>query len=218
MKFVTDNPKTNVERLLNYAHGKNDEVYIYDEEGDEVRLAEYVSKHCEMGYSADEIMDNPCMDCFECVAGTLNQVAILAAELRAKLARYEERSAEGNAGMKYNRLTDKSFGVTKNKISLDSNFRGAALVQLWTLENAIESGELIELKDGQFVCEEQEWRKRSESVKDEMKEQTAKAILQEIFDCMEPITDGDGGHGMFVFSENLFSVAKKCGLVLTKEN
>ena len=91
MRFVTDNPKSNIERLLNYAHGKDGEVYIYDEEGNEVRLAEYVSRHCEIGYSADEIIDDPCMDCLECVAGTLNQIAIQAAELRNKLKKYESK-------------------------------------------------------------------------------------------------------------------------------
>lgn len=171
------NQEDNIGKLMSYAHGKDDEVYIYDEKGNDVPLAEYVSKHCankDMDVTAEDILSGEmCIGCEMCTAGILNYVAIQAATL-------------------YKRLAD--------------------------LEDKIESGELIELKDGQFVCEEQEWRKRSESVKDEVKKQTAKVILQELFDCMEPIIDGDGGHGMFVFSENLFSVAKKYRVVLTKEN
>lgn len=134
--------------------------------------------------------------------------------------------------MKYKRLTEK---FTKDNgseaprcnahtvfaepctIECDECWIGKINRRLCDLEDKIESGEIIELMDGQFVCTEEEWRKRSESVKDEVKKQTAKAILQELFDCMETITDGDGGHGMFVFSENLFSVAKKYGVVLTNE-
>lgn len=118
--------------------------------------------------------------------------------------------------MKYRRLT-KRIADDEEAFLFHSSLH-EAIERLAKLEDKIESGELIELKDGQFVCEEQEWRKRSESVKDEVKKQTAKVILQELFDCMEPIIDGDGGHGMFVFSENLFSVAKKYRVVLTKEN
>lgn len=170
------NQEDNIGKPMAYAHGKDCQVYIYDEKGSDVPLAKYVAKHCankDMEVTAEDILTGDiCMHCDMCTAGILNFVAIQAATL-------------------YKRLAD--------------------------LEDKIESGELIELNDGQFICEEQEWRKRSESVKDEVKKQTAKAILQELFDCMEPIADGNGGHGMFVFSENLFSVAKKYGVVLTNE-
>ncbi len=54
-----------------------------------------------------------------------------------------------------------------------------------------------------------------EEANEELKEarkETAKDILQSLFDCMDCITDEDGNCGMFVFSENILSLAKKYGV------
>lgn len=89
----------NLERLLNFAHAKNGEVYIYNEDGNEERLASYVAALCTSKLSADDILNGDCFECdFACSAGVLNFCAIQAAELREKLIRQEqERLAEKEA-------------------------------------------------------------------------------------------------------------------------
>ena len=89
----------NVEHLLNFAHAKNGEVYIYNEDGNEDRLASYVAALCTSKLSADDILNGDCFECdFACAAGVLNFCAIQAAELREKLIRQEkERLAEQEA-------------------------------------------------------------------------------------------------------------------------
>ena len=89
----------NVEHLLNYARDKNGEVYIYNEDGNEERLASYVAALCTSKLSADDILNGDCFECdFACSAGVLNFCAIQAAELRERLIRQEkERLAEQEA-------------------------------------------------------------------------------------------------------------------------
>ena len=89
----------NVEHLLNYARDKNGEVYIYNEDGNEERLASYVAALCTSKLSADDILDGDCFECdFPCAAGVLNFCAIQAAGLRGKFIRQEkERLAEQEA-------------------------------------------------------------------------------------------------------------------------
>lgn len=89
----------NVEHLLNFAHAKNCEVYIYNEDGNEERLASYVAALCTSKLSADDILNGDCFECdFACSAGVLNFCAIQAAELREKLIRQKkERLAEQEA-------------------------------------------------------------------------------------------------------------------------
>lgn len=89
----------NVEHLLNFAHAKNGEVYIYNEDGNEERLASYVAALCTSKLSADDILNGDCFECdFACAAGVLNFCAIQAAELREKIIRQKkERLAEREA-------------------------------------------------------------------------------------------------------------------------
>ena len=83
----------NVEHLLNYAHAKNGEVYIYNEDGNEERLASYVAALCTSKLSADDILNGDCFECdFACSAGVLNFCAIQAAELREKLTEARARN------------------------------------------------------------------------------------------------------------------------------
>lgn len=73
----------NTEHLLNFARAKNGEVYIYNEDGNEERLASYVAALCTSKLSADDILNGDCFECdFPCAAGVLNFCAIQAAELR----------------------------------------------------------------------------------------------------------------------------------------
>ena len=62
----------NTEHLLNFAHAKNGEVYIYNEDGNEDRLASYVAALCTSKLSADDILNGDCFECdFACAAGVL---------------------------------------------------------------------------------------------------------------------------------------------------
>ena len=73
-------------KIMSYANGKDGEVYIYDEKGNDVPLAEYVAKHCaykeDMEVTAEYILSGDlCMGCEMCTAGILNIVAIQAVTL-----------------------------------------------------------------------------------------------------------------------------------------
>lgn len=50
----------NTEPLLNFAHAKNGEVYIYNEDGNEERLALYIAALCTSKLSADDILYGDC--------------------------------------------------------------------------------------------------------------------------------------------------------------
>lgn len=115
----------NVEHLLNYAHAKNGEVYIYNEDGNEERLASYVAALCTSKLSADDILNGDCFECdFACAAGVLNFCAIQAAELREKLIRKEkERLAEQEAYGKrvardiFERLIERASGTVREYLN-----------------------------------------------------------------------------------------------------
>ena len=48
-RLTTNEPEDNVETMLNYARCKDKEVFIYDEQGNEVKLTEYIAKHAWNG-------------------------------------------------------------------------------------------------------------------------------------------------------------------------
>lgn len=115
----------NVEHLLNFAHAKNGEVYIYNEDGNEDRLASYVAALCTSKLSADDILNGDCFECdFACSAGVLNFCAIQAAELREKLIRQKkERLAEREAYGKrvaqdiFERLIERASGTVREYLN-----------------------------------------------------------------------------------------------------
>ena len=115
----------NVEHLLNFAHAKNGEVYIYNEDGNEDRLASYVAALCTSKLSADDILNGDCFECdFACAAGVLNFCAIQAAELREKLIRQEkERLAAQEAYGKrvahdiFERLIERASGTVREYLN-----------------------------------------------------------------------------------------------------
>lgn len=115
----------NVEHLLNFAHAKNGEVYIYNEDGNEDRLASYVAALCTSKLSADDILNGDCFECdFPCAAGVLNFCAIQAAELREKFIRQEkERLAEQEAYGKrvardiFERLIERASGTVREYLN-----------------------------------------------------------------------------------------------------
>lgn len=115
----------NVEHLLNFAHAKNGEVYIYNEDGNEDRLASYVAALCTSKLSADDILNGDCFECdFACAAGVLNFCAIQAAELREKLIRQEKerlaaQEAYGNRVAQdiFERLIERASGTVREYLN-----------------------------------------------------------------------------------------------------
>ena len=96
-RMTTDTPQNNLESLLNYAFAENKRVVLRYADGEENKdLCEYISdKARAMGcdLSPEDIMDGGCMEC-DCVLAVLYAVATQAAELRAKLKRYEDTGLE----------------------------------------------------------------------------------------------------------------------------
>lgn len=115
----------NVEHLLNFAHAKNGEVYIYNEDGNEDRLASYVAALCTSKLSADDILNGDCFECdFACAAGVLNFCAIQAAELREKLIRQKKerlaaQEAYGNRVAQdiFERLIERASGTVREYLN-----------------------------------------------------------------------------------------------------
>lgn len=94
-RLTTDDPKTNVETVLNYAYATDDGVKLRFANGDEdVDLCDYIEQQRkEFGFSCGvtsiDVMDGSCNEC-DCVLSILNIVSIQAAELRERLKRYED--------------------------------------------------------------------------------------------------------------------------------
>lgn len=96
-RLTTNEPQSNVETMLNYARCKDKEVFIYDEQGNDVKLTEYIAKHAqeECGVTAEDIMEGCCFECMDCPLGILNTIAIQAAELHYRLAELEDKIETG---------------------------------------------------------------------------------------------------------------------------
>lgn len=93
-RLTTDNPMTNQATLLNMAYAGEDHRVKLRIREDGVDLCEYISEaaqneHGWCGVTPDEVMDGGCLEC-DCPYGTLNAVAIQAAELRARLKAIED--------------------------------------------------------------------------------------------------------------------------------
>lgn len=132
----------NVEHLLNFAHAKNGEVYIYNEDGNEDRLASYVAALCTSKLSTEDILNGDCFECdFPCAAGVLNFCAIQAAELREKLIRQKkERLAEREA---YGKLVardifERLIEQTKDVSASDYDGLGVEDLKLMAKEYGVE--------------------------------------------------------------------------------
>ena len=69
----------------------------YDEQGNEVKLTEYIAKHAqeECEVTAEDVMEGCCFECMDCPLGILNTIAIQAAELRHRLSELEDKLEEG---------------------------------------------------------------------------------------------------------------------------
>lgn len=100
-RLTTDNPQRNIEVLLNYAYAENGRVKLRSAGGEEdVDLCEYIEQQRReldfgCGVDASDVMDGACMLECDCPLAVLNVVAIQAAELRGKLACYEDLEERG---------------------------------------------------------------------------------------------------------------------------
>ena len=57
--------------FFNFVHSKDGEIYIYDGDGKEIALAEYMQQHCELNKEMDITVDDMlsgelCMGCASC--------------------------------------------------------------------------------------------------------------------------------------------------------
>lgn len=95
-RMTVDNPRNNRETLLNYAYAKDGRVYLSYADGEcGVDLCEYIAKNaCCQEVDAAAIMDGACMECDNKTA-ILYTVAVQAAELRERLAYYEDLEEQG---------------------------------------------------------------------------------------------------------------------------
>lgn len=92
-RLTTDNPQGCLQTMLNYAYAKDGKVYLrYGYGEDDIDLCEYISRVAkEKGCfrSAQEILDGACIEC-DCETAILYCIATQAAELRGRLAAYED--------------------------------------------------------------------------------------------------------------------------------
>jgi hypothetical protein len=89
-----------METLMNFAYGKDKEVHLtYGDGMEDVTLADYIVDHAKSDFECavnreDVINGDSCWEC-DCPLAVLNAVATQAAELRAKLKKYEDAEESG---------------------------------------------------------------------------------------------------------------------------
>lgn len=99
-RMTTDTPQTNMETLMNFAYAKDKEVHLtYGDGMEDVTLADYIVDHAKSDFECavnreDVINGDSCWEC-DCPLAVLNAVATQAAELRAKLKKYEDAEEQG---------------------------------------------------------------------------------------------------------------------------
>ncbi len=100
-RLTTDTPHGNFETMMNFAYAKNGEVWIrgVGAHGEDMRLNEYIfdvmqgdKNYCEVDHPDD--FPEFCLDACFCEFGALFAAATQAAELRARLAAYEDTGLE----------------------------------------------------------------------------------------------------------------------------
>lgn len=92
-RLTTDNPKTNLEVLLNYAYAEDGKAILRYGDGEyDVELCDYIERvareelHCENCNVSEGFME------CDCIASVLFAVATQAAELRARLKMFEDEA------------------------------------------------------------------------------------------------------------------------------
>lgn len=99
-RLTTDTPNGNFETMMNFAYAKNGEVWLRGaDDGQDAELCAYIAKCafylelCGITNKDDVIEACGAADCF-CELGALFAAATQAAELRARLAAYEDTGLE----------------------------------------------------------------------------------------------------------------------------
>lgn len=99
-RLTTDTPNGNFETMMNFAYAKNGEVWLRGaDDGQDAELCAYIAKRafylelCGITNKDDVIEACGAADCF-CELGALFAAATQAAELRARLAAYEDTGLE----------------------------------------------------------------------------------------------------------------------------
>ena len=98
-RFTTDNPQTNVERMLNYAYVKDRDVILrYADGKNDIDLCEYMAEKAKEEWCHNfpgDIRDGACFELgCECDLTPLYVAATQAAELRERLKAYEDTGLE----------------------------------------------------------------------------------------------------------------------------
>ncbi len=80
--------------ITNYAHSKDGEIYIYDSEGKEIALAEYMRQHCELNKDMEVTVNDMlggelCAGCSGCPMFTLMLACMQVSRLRAEKDKLE---------------------------------------------------------------------------------------------------------------------------------
>lgn len=106
-RLTTDTPHGNLETMMNFAYAKNGEVWLRGaDDGKDAELCAYIAKRafylelCGITNKDDVIEACGAADCF-CELGALFAAATQAAELRARLAAYEDTGLEPEQCAKY---------------------------------------------------------------------------------------------------------------------
>lgn len=106
-RLTTDTPHGNCETMMNFAYAKNGEVWLRGaDDGKDAELCAYIAKRalylelCGITNKDDVIEACGAADCF-CELGALFAAATQAAELRARLAAYEDTGLEPEQCAKY---------------------------------------------------------------------------------------------------------------------
>ena len=106
-RLTTDTPHGNFETMMNFAYAKNREVWLRGaDDGKDAELCAYIAKRafylelCGITIKDDVIEACGAADCF-CELGALFAAATQAAELRARLAAYEDTGLEPEQCAKY---------------------------------------------------------------------------------------------------------------------
>lgn len=106
-RLTTDTPHGNFETMMNFAYAKNGKVWLRGaDDGKDAELCAYIAKRafylelCGITNKDDVIEACGAADCF-CELGALFAAATQAAELRARLAAYEDTGLEPEECAKY---------------------------------------------------------------------------------------------------------------------
>lgn len=92
-RLTTNNCKTDLQTLLNYAYAKDGTVYLaFGADEDNIPLEEYIAiearrRGCSI--TTTEVIEGCCMEC-DCPMAILYVVSIQAAQLRARLKEIED--------------------------------------------------------------------------------------------------------------------------------